>query len=480
MADVSKSLGSKFVKANRYANFGACINSVSIKGFRGLTCQLEFEYPVTAITGLNGAGKSTVGQLLLCAYKKLSTSDYKRFYVKDFFPVSVADPKPFADDASVEYSFQTNNPTEPQSLTVSRAKKEWSGYKRQPEKASIYLGLTFYLPKVERRDLTIYSAKNIKLAGRAEVEEGAKWSTRILGNAYDEVFFQGVKTDTREAELGMAKRLGAVYSENNMGFGEGRVIHTIRLLESCPVQSLIVLEEPETSLHEFAQYEFAKYLMDVSLRRGHQVIFSSHSSAMIRALPPEGRKMLARDNDGVKVYDHLSSIHLRNALTEGREGHLIVCVEDAFAQSFLQEIVARRKPALRKRIKVLPFGDANAVKGAVEVLRKSEVKAVGVRDGDQAPVLASGLNILPDGSAPEKSVFLSSAGKAALLDNYGFNLAQHLIAYPETDHHNFAKEAVKASGGSQQVIEMDCIRAYLGSLPDDWGQDLIDWIESQA
>ena len=288
----------------------------------------------------------------------------------------MADPEPFVPNASVEYKYQTGNQIEEQTLTIVRATKEWGGYKRQPEKASIYVGLAFYLPKVERRDLTIYSAHNIELSNREEVEDGAKWASRILGNTYDEVFFQVVKSSSRKAELGMACRFGAQYSENSMGFGEGRVIHTIRLLESCPSQSLVVLEEPETSLHEFAQYEFAKYLMDVSFRRGHQIFFSTHSSSMIRALPTEGRKMLSRTQDETTVYDRLSSIHLRNALTEGYDGHLIVCVEDEFAQSFLREIIKVRNQQLLKRVKILPFGDASAVKGAVEVLRKSGVNAI--------------------------------------------------------------------------------------------------------
>ena len=100
MADVSKKLASKFLRANRYANFGACINTLKVRGFRGITCDIDFEHPVTAITGLNGAGKSTVGQLMLCGHKKLSTAGYKRWYVKDFFPVSVADPEPFDSSAS--------------------------------------------------------------------------------------------------------------------------------------------------------------------------------------------------------------------------------------------------------------------------------------------------------------------------------------------------------------------------------------------
>ncbi|MEO1641361.1 MAG: AAA family ATPase [Pseudomonadota bacterium] len=301
MADIAKKLGSRFIAASRYANFGPVVNSMAVTGFRGMTCDLRFEYPVTAITGLNGAGKSTVGQLLLCAYKKEDLSEFRRFYVKDFFPVSVADPNPFIPDAQVEFQYQGTGQNDTQSLTVSRAVTEWSGYKRQPQKTAIFVGLTFYLPKVERRDLTIYSAKNIQLTDRTDVELGKEWASRILGNTYDDVFFQGVANATRQAELGMARRNGATYSENNMGFGEGRVIHTIRLLESCPAQSLVVLEEPETSLHEFAQYEFARYLLDVSARRGHQIVLSTHSSAIINAIPPEGRKLLSRGGDGVKV-----------------------------------------------------------------------------------------------------------------------------------------------------------------------------------
>lgn len=481
MADVSKQLSSKFTRANRYANFGACVNSLTIDGFRGISCELDFEFPVTAITGLNGAGKSTVGQLLLCSHRKLSTAPtFKRWYIKDFFPVSVADPKPFNDDASVQFRYQTSNPNEDQTLTVARATQEWSGYKRQPEKAAIYIGLTFYLPKVERRDLTIYSAKNIALTDRAEVENGAMWASRILGNAYEEVFFQGVASANRAAELGMAKRLGSTYSENNMGFGEGRVIHTIRLLESCPAQSLVILEEPETSLHEYAQYEFAKYLMDVSSRRGHQIFFSSHSSPMIRALPTAGRKMLARDVNGVKVYDRLSSIHLRNALTEGHDGHLIVCVEDSFAQSLLRELIRLKRPDLLRRIKVLPFGDAVAVKGAVKVLRDSQIKAVGVRDGDQIEIAAEKLRCLPGDCAPEKLVFLSNEGKAHLSSSYQFDLDQHLAAHPDTDHHKYSTQAAKVTGTSREVIEADCIRAFLTAQPKGWEGDLIDWLAGEA
>ena len=332
MVDKIKSrLKSKFKASDRYANFGAFANKMEISGFRGIYCDIRFEYPVTAITGLNGAGKSTIGQLLLCAYK--APEGYKRWYIKDFFPVSIIDQHPFSPDAFVKYYYQSDKALD-HSLTVRRARKEWSGYKRQPTKAALYIGLSFYLPKVERKDLTIYSAKHLELLHKKELSVAKHWAEKILGNRYDNVFFQSLlcrARSERTAELGVVERGGVSYSENNMGFGEGRVIHAIRVLESCPEKSLIVLEEPETSLHEDAQLQFAYYLMDVSFRRGHQIVFSTHSSIMISALPSEGRKLVSRDNAGVFISNRVSSMEIKNALNSSKEGFLIICVEDSFS-----------------------------------------------------------------------------------------------------------------------------------------------------
>ena len=87
-------LAGKFRIEERHKNFGECINSLKIKGFRGLDCDINFRYPVTAITGMNGIGKTTVGQLMLCAYRKLPNSNSNRHYIYNYFPKSLAD-KPF-------------------------------------------------------------------------------------------------------------------------------------------------------------------------------------------------------------------------------------------------------------------------------------------------------------------------------------------------------------------------------------------------
>lgn len=473
MADIRKTLAAKFRPATRFANFGPLIISADIKGFRGVKAKLTIDYPITALTGFNGSGKSTIGQLMLCGYKKLSTSVLgKRFYVKDFFPLSAADPEPFTKEAEISFLYQTDRAEQPQELTISRSQKEWSGYKRQPERNTEYVGFTVYIPKVERRDLSIYSASNLELTERNEVENAAEQVSRILGSHYEDVYFQGVSAKSRESELGVARRHGATYSENNMGFGEGRLIYTVRLMESCPEQSLIVLEEPETSLHESAQYEFVKYLMDVVNRRHHQIIFSTHSSVMMDALPPEGRKLLIRDRDGVKVYDSVSSSRIKTALSAGENGHFVICVEDEFAQSLLREILRRFDIDLIESVEVLYFGDNKAVVSAMKAIKHSGQKAIAVLDGDMKPSEKDGIYCLPGTQPPEKEIFHSVAAKKLLADNYAFDFASFQAAYPDFDHHDYAKYIAVKKSCSREVLESDCIRAFLDDIGAPWYEEL--------
>ena len=271
MRDQRQRLAQKYLIKNRYNNFGACLQAIKVNGFRGIhNLYISFEYPITAISGLNGTGKSTIGQLAICGYKKpVTTRNYKRYYIKDFFPVNIADPTPFGVGSDVIYSYTTNLPKN-QELTVRRMQSEWSGYKRQPERHCFYVGFTLYIPKVERKDLSIYRAQQIELGLRRELSDISKQHvSRILNNNYDDIAFQKITHLNKTGELGLASRNGNIYSENNMGFGEGRLLYMVDLMENSPEQSLFVIEEPETSLHEDAQHHLANYFLVFFNRRHH-------------------------------------------------------------------------------------------------------------------------------------------------------------------------------------------------------------------
>lgn len=467
MSNTLSKLQKKFSEKNRYANFGACLRKIHVDGFRGIySIDLEIDSPITAITGLNGAGKSTLGQLAICAYKKpLTSKNYKRLYIKDFFPVSPADPKPISDEAKVVYCYETDEYRKPKEVTASRANSAWSGYKRQPERHCYYVGFTVYIPKVERRDLSVYGGATLVFTEKREIDPDViKVMAKIIGHKYDDVTFQGVNNKGKVAEVGMASRLGYSYSENNMGFGEGRILYTVDMLETSPEQSLFILEEPETSLHESAQYEFAKYLIDVCNRRHHQVILSTHSSVIINALPSESRKLLLRSAEGVDIRNKISSHQIRSILSAGHVRGLDVCVEDVFAKVLLTEVIRVKKLELLKAIAIHAIGDKDAVREAVRVLNKMGKKSIAVRDADVGSAPQEHLYSFPGTRPPEVEVFENLGVRALLKEKYGLDVDWVLEQGGVTDHHQFAKCLASEAETDESVIRTIAIERYIQDI----------------
>lgn len=471
MSDIASKLGSKYAIKHRYANFGPCLRQLRVDGFRGIRdMAIDLEFPITAISGLNGAGKSTLGQLAICAYRKPTTSiDYKRQYIKNFFPVSPADPKPISDDAKAIYVFETDDYRKPQEVTVSRANSAWSGYKRQPERHCYYVGFTVYIPKVEQRDLSVYGGSSLLFTEKREIDaEVIHKMARIIGHKYDDISFQGVSHKYKESEIGIASRLGYSYSENNMGFGEGRILYTIDRLETSPEQSLFILEEPETSLHENAQYEFAKYLLDVCNRRHHQIILSTHSSVMLKALPPEARKLIIRDQEGVSIKNRISANQVRSILSGGHARQLDICVEDVFARVLLTEVIRAKKRELLKAVAIHDIGDKDAVREAVFVLRKTGKNALAVRDADVGDAPKDGLLSFPGDKPPEYGVFSNANVKTLIFEKYGIDVDWILERDDVKDHHKITQSIAAEAEADEEVIRVLAIEKYVHEIASEF------------
>lgn len=483
MTDRAKQLEAKYVPAHRYANFGPVLRSVRIDGFRGINnLEVPFEYPVVAISGLNGSGKSTIGQISLSGYKKPSTAtDYNRFYVRDFFPASVADPNPFHQESSVQYVYETDDPDAPQELTVKRAKSEWSGYKRQPERKCFYVGFTIYIPKVERKDVSIYRGSAITLTKQRAIPDDVKVKVgRVLGQQYDELHFQGIEHGKKHGELGIAARFGYQYSENNMGFGEGRTLYLVDLLENSPEQSLFVIEEPETSLHEHAQYELAKYLLDVCFRRHHQIIISTHSDQILRALPSASRLLLHRDNNGVAVYQGLSSTRAKALLSLGHQRDLVVFVEDDFAKLLLSEMIRKIEHTLLQAISIEDVGDTKAVRNAVLIMKRIGKNSIAVRDADKGPDAQSGIFSFPGTKPPEKEVYENHAVKTYLNATFNIDIDNLIVLEGIEDHHKLTVCLSAAANTLPDYFRTLAINKYLEEIGIEQYRQLVHEVRQRA
>lgn len=269
MSDPRIKLRSLFEENNRFNNFGSLLSLMHVQGFRCHNAtQIEFNSPITALCGLNGTGKSTLIQLAAAAYRP--PNGLKRFYIRDFIVAGKLDANPFTSTASVKYEYLRDRGTgvlgyRPQIVTVSRYASKWTGYKRQPVRPVYFAGMGLYLPKIEHRDFVVRHANKLTITDSGPLAPVTKEAIcKILNCGYEAIDSHTVSFQHHSAKVVTVSRNNVTYSEANMGCGEGRVQHIIRVMEALPEKSLVLLEEPETSLHPSAQHEFSTFLLKIS------------------------------------------------------------------------------------------------------------------------------------------------------------------------------------------------------------------------
>jgi len=383
--------------------FGNILKSVTINRVRDLTAKIEFSWPITAIAGTNGSGKTTVLQLCSAAY--IGQQGGRIYKIGDWVRSALGDETPaFSDDSSVTFSFWNDHPT--LAIPYQKDRTRW-GYPRHgnPARNVEFFGITTFAPRIERKDRLHVFRSKLEVTGSTKFTPALLESiSAVLGVPYPDGSMHkvGLPKGTWTDSLPQIKRGANTYGEPHMGAGEQKVIRLIQALEALPQRSLVLLEEPEITLHPDAQRGLAWYLMSLSRRKGHQILVATHSAALFETLPPEGRVLLARTKQGVTVIPRAPAIAAARALSGvAKTNKDLVLVEDAVGQNFLCEILRRHARDLLDNCSVVPVGNTDDVYRMVSRFRAEGVRAVGVRDPDIGDAPADGIFSLPGDVAPE-------------------------------------------------------------------------------
>lgn len=467
MSDPRRDLASMFEGGNRFPNFGNVLERISINGFRAhASTVIDIKSPITAICGLNGTGKSTVLQIAAAAYK----NSHGSLYFKNFFVVSGLDPAPYKDDASVVYNYCEAD-GKPGQVTIARnpggRRKGWSGYKRRRERAVFYGGVGMFIPKVEKRDFLVYGAANLQVDSEADVpSDVSSWTARVLGRSYEGMQAVQAHVGTRNGRVLRLTRNAVGYTEAHMGFGEGRVAYLIENLETLPERSLVLIEEPETSLHPSAQHALGAYLMDVCIRRKHQVILTTHSEYLLRALPSLSRVYFEWKDGQLHQIVGLTASHATALMADGHERSLTVLVEDGCARALLTEMIRRIDPAWLRGIYIQESGDHVSICTTMRCLKDSGIQVAAVLDGDQPARPRESIFALPGTEPPEKVVMALPPVKEYLRATYSFNWDDFASAegLAGVDHHDWIKRLGRRVAVDPQSLTTELARVAAQSF----------------
>lgn len=434
---------------NKFMNY---IKYIQFPKYKNLTenSKIEFEFPLTMLVGKNGTGKSSVLQAIYGCPQNKSTGDYwfstdvdpiedgrnKYFYgyqkdcetrikevIKKRQP-SVKSPDYWETDAlDVKVGMKKdnnmdnetrNNPVEKNVVyfdfrgELSAYDKYFHFYKSKPDRK-------VRMFKQKNKESKEYIKKQSKLLNRAFKGEKVAYFNHPENVLHDELEVIDMKNGREKLEainfiLGknyieirriyhriyqswgnsilLHTKNGLRYSEANAGSGENAIINMVCAIMDAKRDSLILLDEPEVSLHPSAQIKLKLFLLNMVMKKHHQVIISTHSMILIEKMPREAIKLFEVNDEGTT--DIVNNVYYQEAFYNIKEEmdrkNLILC-EDASAQTFIKKLLIHLKIDDYFSVEYRHGGAETLVTKHLPILALDEMydKVFIILDGDKKP-----------------------------------------------------------------------------------------------
>jgi predicted ATPase len=392
-------------------NYGRYLVKLTMAKLRGFTDQtVTFDFPVTALVGPNGGGKTTILGAAACAYLAVKP---RQFFAKSGkFDSSMANWR-------VEYDLidRSVNKTDSFRRTAAFHSQKWS---RSAETREVLVfGVARTVPANERKELQKCASGSFSVD--ASWVQGLHASVvravqKILGK--DISGYSHIRADEqgRVSMLAGQTDQKTPYSEFHFGAGESSIIRMVMRIESIEENGLILIEEIENGLHPVATVRMVEYLIDVAERKNAQAIFTTHSDDALMPLPAQA---IWASLSG-RVFQGKLDITALRAIVGQIDAKLAIFCEDRFAAAWIRAILRHRGGLALDAIEVHPMlGDGIAV----DVSRhhnkdpSTPFPSVCIIDGDSHQQTSAEDRVfrLP-GQSPEAHVFdtiLECASKAA-------------------------------------------------------------------
>jgi predicted ATPase len=386
---------------------------LEISGLRGWTGQrIVFKFPIMAIVGENGAGKSTIIQSAASVFKG---EGKKGKFASDFFMSTAWDE---ISNVNIKYGYREGTSKEG---SIRRRQTRWLGNADRPARPVEYIDLSRVQPVSVRAGYArIAKTKHIEKSSEAFDPNRVKRLSGILGREYDSAKMALSDIDDKRF-VPVVSTHGISYSGYHQGAGETTATEFLKA--DYPKNGLILIDEIESSLHPRSQRRLIRDLAEICREREIQILLTTHSSAILEELPLEARLYVMQTGSGRQV---ISSVSPQFAMTKMDDESYPECdlfVEDRAAAAMLGEILAYHAKDIFPRCQIIPYGAASVGYALGQMIDRFPRPSVVYIDGDMKG--APGCILLPGGESPERVVFeaLKSKGWLNLWSRIGRDIS---------------------------------------------------------
>ncbi|MBF4500462.1 ATP-binding protein [Savagea sp. SN6] len=515
-------------EANKFDNYINYLVFPFYKNFEKGT-KITFDFPITALVGLNGTGKTSILHALRGAVKGKTPERY-------WFDTPVDTIK--EKDAGIRQMFfyeYTNNKGE--KLEVAKARRHrdnnpdyWEttkpavtlGMKAKPrntpvDKEVLYLDFKSQLSAFDNyllynTEFGEHGTKAFQLK-KTYIRNKSKQLKNIIDSKDSKkINNQGGSPQNKEIELLSQDELddisyilykntstpytfGALlnhkffknwgdsvflstdfhsYSDAMAGSGEIAVTTLVHTIHNAKNNSLILLDEPEISLHPGAQIRLQEFLLRKCLEKSLQIVISTHSKYILNSLPKEAiKKLVVNPSNGKISCDTLeTNEEAFNLLEIPVENKVNIHVEDSLAKKIIDSVISHSLPSLQEHINVISHqGGAQTMFQQLVpgIMKTSSTTNFIIFDGDQ--------NVLNNEEYKTIEDFTNNESK-----NLSFIEKQFLIRTNiKANNMNWMIDGHKGKSNSENKKEaileyLSFYEKYIYFLPGETPEDLI-WNE---
>lgn len=215
------------------------------------------------------------------------------------------------------------------------------------------------------------------------------------------------------------------YSEAFAGSGETAAVKLVHEIFNAPQYALILLDEPETSLHPGAQTQLVYFLLRQILSKKLQIVISTHSTHIVEGMPKEAIKVFYVDEgDGkTKVVENVLPHEAFFYIGGSRTDKKAIIVEDNLAKIIVEAVLKDLGEAVQNLFEIKFYaGGESVVKSSLITVYSKEwntIETYVIFDGDKSKSHVPVDEILPrDRTKENLNKFIMGQTDVSIKFNY--------------------------------------------------------------
>ena len=334
-------------------SFPHFVKKIKITEFRHIqNLEINFEHPITVISGTNKIGKTSILLLIACSHFNFlridstkPTSTLRRHTWKDVLQFTNYE----SSTKDYEYELEWRVGKDPRKGKSRRlhTSKSWSGVGKaskdsKRKNAQIrdrdvrFIDLERILPA---RNVSNSLLRKILSAPQTRVSTEVEESFQYIFSLPNAIEIYDIGSHINKKAF-LLKNGIEDYSSYNAASGEESVLNILQEIIDSPKNSLILIDEIEAGFHPYIQRRIADIIHYYSWRDKKQFIITTHSPTLISAFDSKSRKFIEpKDNGETKCISKISMNAAFSKMDSKAYPLLHLYCEDDIAKFILRGVI---------------------------------------------------------------------------------------------------------------------------------------------